>query len=171
MWHLSSLTRDWTHVLCVARWVLNYWIPVEVPMCKFLCGDLFSVLSTSGNAGSYGNSVYSFEELPTCFPKVSKNTIFFFTIPPAVYGDPSVSANMEVLVFIPKSKFYHLFILWLQVWKSFTKITSAKYRHEKKSTVDHGDSNGIRKKFKLFIWAFKCTSPAKSRRAKGDLVA
>ena len=77
MWHLSSLTRDWTHVLCVARWVLNYWIPVEVPMCKFLC-DLFSVLSTSGNAGSYGNSVYSFEELPTCFPKVSKNTFFFF---------------------------------------------------------------------------------------------
>ena len=57
------------------------------------------------------------------------------------------------------------------MWKSFTEITTAKYRHEKKSTVGHGDSNGIRKKFKLFIWAFKCTSPAKSRRAKGDLVA
>ena len=69
-------------------------------MCKFLCGDLFSVLSTSGNAGSYGNSVYSFEELPTCFPKVSKNTIFFFTIPPAVYGDPSVSASELLSVFL-----------------------------------------------------------------------
>ena len=59
-------------------------------MCKFLGGDLFPVLSTSGNAGSYGNSVYSFEELPTCFPTVSKNTIFFFffTIPPAVYEVP-----------------------------------------------------------------------------------
>ena len=57
------------------------------------------------------------------------------------------------------------------MWKSFTEITTAKYIHEKKSTVGHGDSNGIRKKFKLFIWAFKCTSPAKSRRAKGDLVA
>ena len=76
-------------------------------MCKFLCGDLFSVLSTSGNAGSYGNSVYSFEELPTCFPKVSKNTIFFFTIPPAVYGDPSVSTSSATLAIVCLFDFSH----------------------------------------------------------------
>lgn len=57
------------------------------------------------------------------------------------------------------------------MWKSFTKTTSAKYRYKKKSTVDHGDSNGIRKKLKLFVWVFKCTSPAKSGRVKGELLA
>ena len=25
MWDLSSPTRDQTHILCIARWILNYW--------------------------------------------------------------------------------------------------------------------------------------------------
>ena len=31
MWDLSSLTRDWTHIPCTARWILNHWTAREVP--------------------------------------------------------------------------------------------------------------------------------------------
>ena len=31
MWDLSSLTRDRTHVLCIARQILNHWTDREVP--------------------------------------------------------------------------------------------------------------------------------------------
>ena len=34
MWDLSSLPRDWTHIPCIARWVLNHWSPREVPRCS-----------------------------------------------------------------------------------------------------------------------------------------
>ena len=30
MWDLSSLTRDGTHMPCIARWILNHWITREV---------------------------------------------------------------------------------------------------------------------------------------------
>ena len=30
MWDLSSLTRDRTHILCIARWILNHWTTREV---------------------------------------------------------------------------------------------------------------------------------------------
>ena len=32
MWDLSSLTRDWTHVPCIGRWILNHWTTREVPI-------------------------------------------------------------------------------------------------------------------------------------------
>ena len=32
---LSSLTRDWTCVPCIARWILNHWTTREVPGLKF----------------------------------------------------------------------------------------------------------------------------------------
>ena len=46
----SSRTRDWTHVPCIGRWILNYWATRAVPArafpkethlrdTKFLCGD------------------------------------------------------------------------------------------------------------------------------------
>ena len=31
MWHLSSLTRDWTHTPCIGRWSLYYWATREAP--------------------------------------------------------------------------------------------------------------------------------------------
>ena len=31
MWALSSLTRDWTRISCIARQILNYWTTREVP--------------------------------------------------------------------------------------------------------------------------------------------
>ena len=31
MCDLSSLSRDWTHTLCIGRWSLNYWTTKEVP--------------------------------------------------------------------------------------------------------------------------------------------
>ena len=31
MWDLIFPTRDWTRVLCVARWILNHWATREVP--------------------------------------------------------------------------------------------------------------------------------------------
>ena len=37
MWDLSSQTRDWTHVSCIARWILSHWITTEVPLWTFLC--------------------------------------------------------------------------------------------------------------------------------------
>lgn len=37
------------------------------------------------------------------------------------------------------------------MWKSLTKITSAKYRCKKRLNVEHGNEAGIRKKFQLFI--------------------
>ena len=31
MWDLSSPTRDWTHILHIARQILNHWTTEEVP--------------------------------------------------------------------------------------------------------------------------------------------
>ena len=31
MWDLSSLTRDWTHIPCIAKWILNHWTTRKVP--------------------------------------------------------------------------------------------------------------------------------------------
>ena len=31
MWDLSLPTRDWTHVPCIATWILNHWTTREVP--------------------------------------------------------------------------------------------------------------------------------------------
>ena len=31
MWDLSSPTKDWTHVPCIAKWILNHWTTSEVP--------------------------------------------------------------------------------------------------------------------------------------------
>ena len=36
MWDLSSLTRDWTHIPYVGRWILNHWIAMEDPEIYFL---------------------------------------------------------------------------------------------------------------------------------------
>ena len=33
---LNSPTRDWTHVLCSGRWILNHWTVREVPSCSLL---------------------------------------------------------------------------------------------------------------------------------------
>jgi len=30
MWDLSSQTRDWTHVPCIGRWILNHWTTREI---------------------------------------------------------------------------------------------------------------------------------------------
>ena len=31
MWDFSPLTKDWTHVPCTARQILNHWTPREIP--------------------------------------------------------------------------------------------------------------------------------------------
>ena len=36
MWALSSLTRDWNWLLCIARQILNHWTTREVPDIIFL---------------------------------------------------------------------------------------------------------------------------------------
>ena len=36
LWHLSSLTRDWTHTPCIWRWSLNHWTTREVPSSVLL---------------------------------------------------------------------------------------------------------------------------------------
>ena len=35
MWGLSSPTSDWTHVACIARWILNHWISREIPILLY----------------------------------------------------------------------------------------------------------------------------------------
>ena len=55
----------------------------SVNVCaQVLCGHMFSFL-LGGTAGSHGNSVYPFEELPDYFPKQLRH----FSSPPALYGD------------------------------------------------------------------------------------
>ena len=34
--NFSSLTRDWTCVPCIARWILRYWTTKEIPKLLFL---------------------------------------------------------------------------------------------------------------------------------------
>ena len=36
MWDLSSLTRDWTHIPCITRWILYHWATREVPPFLFV---------------------------------------------------------------------------------------------------------------------------------------
>ena len=36
MWDLSSLTKDWTHVPCIAKWILNHWTTSDVPGLYYL---------------------------------------------------------------------------------------------------------------------------------------
>ena len=43
MWDLSSLTRDWTHVPCIARQILNHWTTREVPRVFFCLSNLWSL--------------------------------------------------------------------------------------------------------------------------------
>ena len=47
MWDLSSLTRGWTCVPCIARWILNHWTTREVAF--FLCWWTFFLLQQMGN--------------------------------------------------------------------------------------------------------------------------
>ena len=42
MWDLSSLTRDQTHVPCIARWIVNHWTPL---VTIFLSTDLYILVS------------------------------------------------------------------------------------------------------------------------------
>ena len=48
MWDLRPLTRDQTHVLCIARWIPHHWTSREVPWCfanvrKDIWLDLFFI--------------------------------------------------------------------------------------------------------------------------------
>ena len=36
MWDLSSPTKDWTHILCIAWWIPNHWTTREVPVHDIL---------------------------------------------------------------------------------------------------------------------------------------
>ena len=37
IWNLSSLTRNWTYVLCIGRQILNHWTTRKVPLCHSAC--------------------------------------------------------------------------------------------------------------------------------------
>ena len=64
MWDLSSLTRDWTHVPCIARWILHHWttepgksqpwvLNVDDCICLFTCvlfDSRFDKSSMRGNS-------------------------------------------------------------------------------------------------------------------------
>ena len=47
MWNLSSLTRDRTHIPCIAKQILNHWTTREVPSCWifFFLLDTFYLLT------------------------------------------------------------------------------------------------------------------------------
>ena len=47
MWDLSSLTRDQTHVPCIARQIPNHWTPREVPVIYYFMHASQTVLFTS----------------------------------------------------------------------------------------------------------------------------
>ena len=52
---LTPPTRDWTHVPCIGRWILNHWTIREVPSCSLL-----STCYTFRLSKSYFSASYSF---------------------------------------------------------------------------------------------------------------
>ena len=71
-----------------------------------------------GIAGPYGNSVYTFEELPDCFPKWLHRFIF----PPAVYEDsrsstpsPSLVSSMLLIRAIPVGTKWYLTVVLARI--------------------------------------------------------
>ena len=53
MWDLSSPFRDWTHVRCIGRQVLNHWTTMEVPAFFF-----YNSYTSIFMAMSYGYILY-----------------------------------------------------------------------------------------------------------------
>ena len=58
MGDLSSQTRDWTHIPCIARWILNHWTTREVPVLVTL--DLHPQVP-------YRRYCYSIKRSRSCF--------------------------------------------------------------------------------------------------------
>ena len=72
MWDLSSLTRDWTYVPCISKWILNHWITREV----WVSGLMFKLVIhfvNSFNLSYILFSCYKFfasiQILPWCYKK------------------------------------------------------------------------------------------------------
>ena len=67
MWDLSSLTRDWTCTLCIARSILNHWTNGEGPPSTF---EALVVWPVVGHCHG--------EELgPFCWPMLAANVAVF----------------------------------------------------------------------------------------------
>lgn len=56
--------------------------------------DSLGYILRSRIAGSHGNSIFNFEELPDCFPK----WLYHFTFPPVGYEGSNFSTSLPVLV-------------------------------------------------------------------------
>ena len=57
MWDLSSPTRDWTHVPCIARWILYHWTNREVPQkqCWFTSTRMARIEKSDSNKYWFGS--------------------------------------------------------------------------------------------------------------------
>ena len=92
MWDLSSLTRDWTWIPCIAREILNHWTAKEVPVSLFLSLFLCNVLLTCWKTRLY--DLYGFPQHVYCwlFPFGS-----FWCVPLSLV----FSSSWQVGLFIP----------------------------------------------------------------------
>ena len=63
---LSSLRRDWTHISCIGRWILNHWITREVLV------SIFKPRNEFGKCQSFRESDTTEATLHACMPALEK---------------------------------------------------------------------------------------------------
>jgi len=104
MWELSSPTRDWTHIPCIARQILNHWATREVSnsFSFWLFGWLFntpSILNDSVRWNVPGCRFFLFSTL-----NISRHsrwpTEFLLKNHLILYEDPLVYKCFSLLAFI-----------------------------------------------------------------------
>ena len=57
IWNLSSLTRNWTYVLCIGRQILNHWTTRKVPSVQLLT-ESFNIENICGSQPSISPTIF-----------------------------------------------------------------------------------------------------------------
>ena len=125
-----SKARDWNCILTDTSQISFRWAMRGTPVFLFVCLFVFSDISRSGAAGSYGRSIFSFfEKLPYCFSQwlhqVYKGSFSSTSSPTFVFCfliDDSHSNRCEVIThwgfylqFLMISNVKHLFTCLLAI--------------------------------------------------------
>ena len=87
MWDLGSLTRDWTHVPCISRQILNPWITREVPSLWYFImaslGNEYAVTQLVSDKNRIWNLVHRPYPMPFSEQRTWNVRLGFYT-----YGFP-----------------------------------------------------------------------------------
>ena len=101
MGDLSSLTGDWSHIPCVARWILNYQIPREVRTFFF-----FSIIFHSGLP-------QNIEYCPLCY-----------TVDLAGFHRPSFKPPHPHCCWLILYKLIRILLLFPHFWSTLSEYTA-----------------------------------------------